>query len=140
MHDWLRIALFTPHHEKPPQELKTLIGLGIGLTPSGDDFLCGVMITLHALGFPDLVKELEKDLLLGAERRTNTVSLAYLRCAAKGFGGVTIHETINCLIQGGQGLLLKRLNNIGHTSEWDAFAGILTVANSCLDCVSKIGK
>lgn len=33
-----------------PRRLPHLVGLGPGLTPSGDDFLFSVMFTLHALG------------------------------------------------------------------------------------------
>ena len=129
---WLQSALQIPGKVPPPQELKSLIGLGVGLTPSGDDFLCGALITLHALGYPDLAKMLARDFLPGAERKTNTVSLAHLRCAAMGFGGATIHNILNCLLRGGRGLSLNALSNIGHTSGWDAFAGAMTVINSYL--------
>lgn len=134
---WLQSALLIPDKDEPPQELKALIGLGIGLTPSGDDFLCGALIALHALGYSDLAKTLAKDLLSGAELRTNTVSLAHLRCAAMGLGGTTIHKVVNGLLQGGRGLSLSALNNIGHTSGWDAFAGTITVINSYLRSVYR---
>lgn len=62
-----------------------LIGLGIGLTPSGDDFLCGVLAGLRLLG-----RDLEsfgQSLRLQASRhlaRTNEISAAFLRCALSG--------------------------------------------------------
>jgi len=45
---WLGRALGSATGSPPPVE--GLVGLGPGLTPSGDDFLCGMLITLHASG------------------------------------------------------------------------------------------
>src|SRR5690606_7063751 len=42
----------------PPSAVCELIGLGPGLTPSGDDLLGGVLIALHALGRPDATERL----------------------------------------------------------------------------------
>ncbi|MCC6830336.1 MAG: DUF2877 domain-containing protein [Thermoleophilia bacterium] len=54
-----------------------LAGRGEGLTPAGDDVLCGFAGWRHARGDPVAVAE-------AAAPRTSPVSLAYLRCAERG--------------------------------------------------------
>jgi hypothetical protein len=54
-----------------------LAGLGEGLTPAGDDVLCGYAGWRHAEGEP-------VELASRCARRTSPVSLAYLRCAERG--------------------------------------------------------
>ncbi|MDT8900514.1 DUF2877 domain-containing protein [Anaeroselena agilis] len=63
---------------------RRLIGLGTGLTPSGDDFLAGLMITFNmpAGPFGRRYREVAKKLAAGAE--TGTVSRAMLQYAARG--------------------------------------------------------
>ena len=41
-----------------PLYLHRLVGLGPGLTPAGDDYLCGVMFTLHSVGRADVAQRL----------------------------------------------------------------------------------
>lgn len=66
-------------------ELARLIGLGIGLTPSGDDFLCGVLAGLILAGQTDsdLGHSLKNAI---SQHLTDTVdvSAAFLRCALEG--------------------------------------------------------
>ena len=54
-----------------------LAGLGEGLTPAGDDVLCGYAGWRHAEGEP-------VELVSRCAHRTSPVSLAYLRCAERG--------------------------------------------------------
>lgn len=54
-----------------------LAGLGEGLTPAGDDVLCGVAGWRHAEGEPVALSG-------AAAPRTSPVSVAYLRCAERG--------------------------------------------------------
>ncbi|MFN8123312.1 MAG: DUF2877 domain-containing protein [Thermoleophilia bacterium] len=54
-----------------------LAGLGEGLTPAGDDVLCGLAGWRHAWGDPVAVSG-------AAASRTSPVSLAYLRSAERG--------------------------------------------------------
>lgn len=60
-----------------------LLGRGPGLTPSGDDILCGVLLAAHATGRPlhALARALEAP---GTEQRTPLLSLSLLRHAARG--------------------------------------------------------
>lgn len=115
--------------------VKGLIGLGPGLTPSGDDLLGGCMIALHSLGRKDMAEELGRMVLREARTRTGTISRAHLACAAQGEGSEALHDTIlalgvendHCLIR-----CLDKIGTIGATSGWDAVAGVFLVMKALL--------
>jgi hypothetical protein len=109
--------------------LSSLIGLGPGLTPSGDDLVGGALIALAALGRTD-----RRDLLWGDclpwLARTNDISQMHLQAAALGFGAAGLHAAIHATMSGDVARLgpaLAGLTGIGHTSGLDAFAGSLIV-------------
>ena len=119
----------------PPRapEIARLIGLGPGLTPSGDDLLGGALITLHALGWSSVAGHLAGHLLPVARERTHALSLAHLLCAARGEGAAAVHETIAALCSPGSRDLaatLDSLAEIGHSSGWDALAGVSLVCRA----------
>jgi hypothetical protein len=99
----------------------SLIGLGPGLTPAGDDFVGGAMIALRAFGEPALADRVAAWALPLAERNTGKISRAHLRCAAAGEG----HEALHDLLGSFEEKHLDRLARIGHTSGLDAAAGAL---------------
>jgi hypothetical protein len=75
---------------------QALIGLGPGLTPSGDDVLTGVAAALHAVGHPcagSLAEALE-DL----DARTTFVAAAMLRHAARGDVAERTHRLLVALL------------------------------------------
>lgn len=76
-------------------ELARLIGLGIGLTPSGDDFLCGVLAGLILTGQTESVfaRSLHKAI---TEHLNDTVdvSAAFLRCALVGQFSLAVNHLI----------------------------------------------
>lgn len=103
-----------------------LIGLGPGLTPSGDDILGGMLIALHCLGRLDQSRILW-NVIEREAHRTNRISQAHLYAAAHGMGAEVLHEWIHSL-QGETDRqtvygLCKRLGRVGHTSGWDAALG-----------------
>ncbi|WP_329126690.1 oxamate carbamoyltransferase subunit AllH family protein [Streptomyces sp. NBC_01465] len=59
-----------------------LLGAGPGLTPSGDDVLCGVLLACHALGRP--IPGPLRDAIARAEELTPLVSAALVLHAARG--------------------------------------------------------
>ncbi|MDR7868151.1 MAG: DUF2877 domain-containing protein [Sporomusaceae bacterium] len=61
-----------------------LIGLGTGLTPSGDDFLAGMMVTFNMPAGPFGRRHRKVAAVLAAGAATGTVSRAMLRHAARG--------------------------------------------------------
>lgn len=106
-----------------------LVGLGPGLTPSGDDLLSGALIALSSL---DLLKA--RDILwrVCGEHlsRTNDISRAHLRSAAQGFGAAALHDVVGAVIAGDSARIapaIAAVSTIGHSSGRDAFAGALMV-------------
>ena len=98
-----------------------LIGLGPGLTPSGDDFVGGAMIALRAFGRHALADRIAGWALPLARERTSRISRAHLECAAQGEG----HEALHDLLCSFDKKHLERLARIGHSSGTDAAAGAL---------------
>ncbi len=110
-----------------------LTGLGAGLTPSGDDFLGGMMIALHSLGHTEICRSLWEGVRPCAERTTNIISLALLRAAAEGLGSASVHKSLSGILRGDIEAVhdsMPGLVRIGHSSGWDTLTGVVTV----LDC------
>ena len=108
-----------------------LIGLGPGLTPSGDDFVGGAMIALRAFDQGGAADRLAAWALPLARTQTGAISYAHLACAAEGEGATALHETLAALgTPGAPGLAahLDAIDAIGHTSGWDALAGAVVAA------------
>ncbi len=103
----------------------SLIGLGPGLTPAGDDFVGGAMIALRVCGTTAgqaaLADRVAAWALPLARERTNRISRAHLECAAQGEG----HEALHDLLCSFDDKHLERLARIGHSSGMDAAAGAL---------------
>jgi len=110
-------------------DAQALIGLGPGLTPSGDDYLGGVLISLHQLGRGAQARSLWR-WLEARLARTSAISAAHLNAAAAGEG----HEALHACLQALYGAhadwpqLLSALDEVGHCSGWDSLAGLVAVA------------
>jgi hypothetical protein len=108
---------------------KAMMGLGPGLTPSGDDFLVGLLATLHVPQNP--CRELAgvcDDILVDVARRTNAISAAALQAAARGRVREAIQVLMRELMHGTPNRLaaaLSRVLAIGSTSGTDIVAGML---------------
>jgi hypothetical protein len=129
--DWLSAA-FRGASAAPPA-VEGLIGLGNGLTPSGDDFLGGVMIALHRIGRADLAAALARRVMASATQGTSVISAAYLRCAAAGQGFAVLFDALDCVLAGEGARLDARLDaiaEVGHTSGWDSLAGSIAVCRA----------
>jgi hypothetical protein len=109
--------------------VQALIGLGPGLTPSGDDFLVGMMVALGEVHEHELLKVLSAMVLEFARVRTSSISAAHLKAAVEGLGTQALHRTIQSIACGGGNLAnsLSALTEIGHSSGWDALAGAIVV-------------
>ena len=103
-----------------------LIGLGPGLTPSGDDVLGGVMIALHALQEPAMCRQLWSATREAATKSGNAISLAHLSAAASGQGGAAVHRALAAIMSVDVETMRDAVSGIdrtGHTSGWDAMTG-----------------
>jgi hypothetical protein len=98
-----------------------LIGLGPGLTPSGDDYFGGVMVALHLRGRASHAASLWRWLEPRLAPRSNAISAAHLAAAAAG----EAHEALHRVLDGS--LDLDAIDAIGHCSGWDALAGAVAV-------------
>jgi len=142
---WLSsaFAVLDPSRTGDLDWARQLVGLGIGLTPSGDDFLGGLMIALHALGHGGIARALWCQLGPAAREATNAISFALLAPAAEGLGSESIHMAI-CAVTGGDAaalrLALPGIGRIGHSSGWDAMAGVAVAMDGWLRWQAEIGE
>ena len=103
-----------------------LAGLGGGVTPAGDDFMLGAIHALWAAGEMDRVPDLGSAVVEAAAPRTNAISLAWLRAAARGEAGNEWHTLFDAILAGrpideaARGVIRR-----GHTSGADALAGFV---------------
>jgi hypothetical protein len=111
------------------EAVAALLGLGPGLTPSGDDFLGGMLIALHVCGENSVQKQLYTQVESFLDS-TGPVSSAHLKAASLGEGSQSLHQILNMLLEGNETQLelgIDAINQIGHTSGWDALAGVAVV-------------
>lgn len=107
--------------------LEELIGAGPGLTPSGDDFLAGGLLGLHAIQRGDLLGRVWAELRPKLRHGTHEISAAHLSCAARGWLSEAQHGLLNALLAGSASALsvgIQALSGDSHTSSWDGLAGI----------------
>jgi hypothetical protein len=120
----------------PADALQALLGLGPGLTPSGDDLIGGAMVALHLLDRRNLRDAVWSALGPSLATHTNDISAAHLAAAAEGYGAAALHGVLNALLSGETERLdnaLAAITAIGHTSGWDALAGGVIVLRAYRD-------
>lgn len=127
LRDWL-VGAFAGDADPygPTPSVGSLVGLGPGLTPSGDDFLAGVMIAAHALRRQKVAARLHRVITPLVSRSTNPISGAHLAAAAEGAGSARLHAVLDHVLAGDLTRLpaaLAEIDAIGHSSGWDALAG-----------------
>ncbi|WP_326777174.1 DUF2877 domain-containing protein [Streptomyces sp. NBC_01445] len=124
----LRHALHTDKSSEVLRAARTLVGLGPGLTPSGDDILCGALLASRAWGGP--LAPLS-EAVADATLRTPLLSAALLRHAVRGECVPQAHAFLRSLR--GDGALepaLRELLAVGHHSGGDLARGVLAVGLS----------
>ena len=117
-------------------QARRLLGLGPGLTPSGDDLLAGLLITWHQLGEASKAERLGLDLLTDAVEHTNAISLAHLEAAAQGFGAAPLHDLLLALGDDDRSIIdeaLDAASKIGHSSGLDAIAGMVLALTAWIE-------
>jgi hypothetical protein len=106
-----------------------IIGLGPGLTPTGDDVLAGCVIALHRLGQPRLAMAFGTQVAETARTRTTSLSAALLRHAAAGEAlpqSVALADALAGV--GDVDASASALLRVGHTSGHDLARGLLLAA------------
>lgn len=112
------------------QSLAQWIGAGPGLTPSGDDFLTGILAAEQLYHFlhENVKKEINELLLKGY---TTDVGANQLRCAMEGMfsaSWIWFLQAWSEAEEAGMKNYFHKILNYGHTSGSDMFAGFLFAA------------
>ncbi len=121
---------FGPPGENPSKldtAVAGLLGLGPGLTPSGDDFLAGFAVALRVIGENRRLRSLSKSIAVQAATRTNKISAAHLSSAVCGRLRHDMHLLLNGILDDNRKVIARCLDQFtatDHTSPWDATAGI----------------
>lgn len=114
-----------------------LVGRGLGLTPSGDDVLCGYgtgLRFLYSAKYPDawnLYMRTVRDVVPG---KTTRVSEAYLEAMSQGYANADYLDLLDAIRSGGLDdlpALIETVLNVGHTSGADSLLGF-AAAFCCL--------
>lgn len=116
-----------------PAAVADLLGLGPGSTPSGDDYLVGTLVALHAFGEEEAAGKLWGAVRGDAQTRTRTLSVAHLAAAAAGHAHPALHRCVSELVRARPPRWeepLDQLGAVGHCSGWDALAGVAAVARA----------
>ncbi|MEH7155488.1 DUF2877 domain-containing protein [Neobacillus drentensis] len=118
----------------------SLIGLGPGLTPSGDDYLTGLMTTFQLLNCPCYsLKEFCERVILKAKHLTNEISYMTLKMASVGKVRESIVHLLCLAMYGEEKELIKALQHvlqIGSSSGTDISLGLV----SGLETILKISS
>jgi hypothetical protein len=111
---------------------RSLLGLGPGLTPAGDDLLAGLLVGLA--GRPDLRDPLAAAVARLAPGRTTWLSAELLRLAADGFAAPAVVAVADALAGHGPddalADALPALLAVGHTSGAALARGLLLAAET----------
>lgn len=106
-----------------------LVGVGTGLTPSGDDFVGGALFGLRLLHPEDRGwRGAAGEVAALAKRRTHAISAALLGDLAGGCSFAPLHDLLHAASSGDDLRMLHaraaELTKIGHSSGWDMLAGL----------------
>lgn len=104
------------------EKLSSLTGIGIGLTPSGDDFLTGVLAGCILANKTDQpIYQQLRNALPRQLYRTNEISAAFIKCALEGRFSQHI---CNIGANSNAKQLLSDFQRVGHSSGIDTLCGI----------------
>lgn len=120
------------------EPIRSLAGVGSGLTPSGDDFLCGLLSGLHfhwaSCGYGPTPQVL-RDLAVLAGERTSIFSAQMLRGAATGLVSEDINAWLIAVHKGendAMAAVSRKIIEFGHSSGIDTLCGLIIGLESLL--------
>ena len=115
-----------------------LLGLGLGLTPSGDDFVGACLFARRLRG--DFLsspswQDAATNLTRAAAVRSNSISAALFGDLARGAAYAPLHELAAALCGSDAALIaaVRALTAIGHSSGWDMLTGFMLGAGATID-------
>lgn len=129
----LSLAMASQDKGKIIEAIAPFFGLGCGLTPSGDDLVCGFLLALNRWGkfiIPVLdVVEINREICKLAWVQTNNISASLIECACQGQADERLIKALDGLAGGGMPVdkMISYLSGWGSTSGYDTLAGIALV-------------
>jgi hypothetical protein len=123
--------------EKLPEIVKNMKGVGFGLTPSGDDFNCGVLYALNYLNeimsndFSEIIEECYQNSITN-----NSISNTFLKFAYSNKYYENFHQLLLALKQNKLETITHYANKIigsGHTSGSDMLTGFIVTIKGVLN-------
>jgi len=121
-------ALSTAHIPSLLTATQKLAGLGIGLTPAGDDFILGAVLATWIIHPLDIARGLAEEITNIASPLTTSLSAAWLKSAGRGEAGILWHQFFDALISANPVHVQEAMDKIlavGETSGADALAGFI---------------
>jgi hypothetical protein len=116
--------------QAPAAALGACLGLGSGLTPSGDDLIMGLLLALNRWG--DILRpgfsavQLNDLIVEEAWRRTTALSASLIACAARGLGDARLLLALDGIVSGEAEIeaIVQALSAWGSSSGGDALLGM----------------
>jgi len=125
----LQREMISSSHLPSSASLISLLGSGSGLTPSGDDLVSGVLLTLNR--WKDVIFDvqdldrLNQQVVEAAYRKTTTLSANLIECATLGLADERLIEALDWLVSGREQepTRIVEMLNWGSSSGIDVFVG-----------------
>jgi hypothetical protein len=139
--DQLAAALPSDDVEAAGRVARRLVGLGPGLTPSGDDALIGLAAALHAMRHP--ARGFLDEAIDDAALRTTAVAATYLRHAAAGEFSERLQRLLAALLGDDDAAVAPAIEGAmawGATSGTDSLVGVLFGLDLASDAVPALGR
>ncbi len=134
--NWVHASVVLKAPTEPPVVIKKLLGAGPGLTPSGDDFLAGVLCALHMGGNHQPIQQLRSLLLANTQQYTTPVSASLLKQACYGRINEHAHQLVECVLLSASvdaAVLQSLIQRMGASSGWDFLTGLVFGVLACQD-------
>lgn len=135
----LQLACETEEERLVAQPLSAFLGLGKGLTPSGDDFVIGFLLGINrwAYQLPGTldIKQLNSRIIEQARSQTTTISLNLIECACAGHADERLILALDGIISGNIApmICVNLLAGWGNTSGFDLLTGMALFSLAFLD-------
>lgn len=122
----LKEAAATAAREELLHQMMEMCGAGIGLTPSADDFIAGVLLIFYA--YEPLDEKMYQKCVVSVQKKTVSISGYMLANAAKGRGRsseLKLLEAISAKDKSGIEKYLEEVKDFGSTSGTDTLIGMV---------------
>jgi hypothetical protein len=129
----LQVYLRRNDVDRTEEILNSLLGMGRGLTPSGDDLIVGLLLFLNRWGHVILpgfnINKLNQQIVAAAGQRTTTISENLISCAAQGSADERLLYVVDGIFTGECEMkdCVSLILELGNSSGIDSLVGMATV-------------